>query len=68
MTTAGGWNDIGLLPANEWDFDNLTDDHFLGSPAFFSFDLEPDDLNSSKLAIKVCMLYSYSSLCHMPSL
>ena len=53
MTTAGGWKDIGILPGDEWDFYNLTDDHYLGSPAYFAFDLEPDDLDSSKLVIKV---------------
>ena len=53
MTAAGGWKDIGIPPGDDWDFDNLTDDHYIGSPAFFTFELLPDDLNSSRLVIKV---------------
>jgi len=53
LTTAGGWEDVGIFPADDWDFDNLTDDHYLGSPAYFVFGVFPDDLNSSKPVIKV---------------
>jgi len=53
ITDAGGWKDIGMYPEDNWDFSNLADDHYLGSSAYFTFDVEPDDLNSSKPVIKV---------------
>jgi len=53
MTAAGGWEDVGIFPADEWDFDNLTDDHYVGSPAYFVFGISSDDLNSSKPVVKV---------------
>ena len=53
MRSAGGWMDLGIYPEDEWDFDNLVEDHYLGSPAYFAFDVEPDDFNSSKPVIKV---------------
>ena len=53
LTAAGGWHDVGIFPADEWDFDNLTNDHYVGSPAYFAFGISSDDLNSSKPMIKV---------------
>jgi len=53
MTAAGGWEDVGIFPADNWDFDNLSDDHYVGSPAYFVFGVVPDDLNSSKPVITV---------------
>jgi len=53
MRSAGGWADLGILPGDLWDFDDLVNDHYLGSSAYFAFDVEPDDYNSSKPVIKV---------------
>ena len=61
IRNAGGWEDIGIFPDEGWDIndegwdinDDLANDHYLGSPAFFTNPIRPDDLNSSKLVIKV---------------
>ena len=50
----GGWEHGGLTPSYSWSIDsNLYKDHYLGSSAFFSFGIVPDDLNSSKPVITV---------------
>ena len=50
----GGWEHGGLTPSYSWSIDsNLYEDHYLGSSAFFSFGIVPDDLNSSKPVITV---------------
>ena len=65
MVGAGGWDEVGYTPAHSWTINsNLYKDHYLGSSAFFSFGITPDDLNSSKPVIRVCCMcdlhiYSY---------
>ena len=49
----GGWASIGISPDSNWTFSNIAGEHYLGSTAFFSFDIEPNDLNSSEPIIKV---------------
>ena len=54
IKNAGGWADIGILPDNGWDInDDLANDHYLGSSAFFASGIVPDDHNSSKPIITV---------------
>ena len=54
IKNAGGWADIGIFPDHGWDInDDLANDHYLGSSAFFGIQPLPDDLNSSKLVIQV---------------
>ena len=54
ITEGGGWEDGGFNPSYSWSIDsNLYKDHYLGSSAFFSFGIVPDDLNSSKPVITV---------------
>ena len=56
IKNAGGWADIGIIPDKGWDINNnLANDHFLGSTAFFTWRVELDDLNSSKPVIRVCL-------------
>ena len=56
MVSAGGWEEVDYTPAHSWSINsNLYKDHYLGSSAFFSFGITPDDLNSSKPVIRVCM-------------
>jgi len=51
---ANGWDAIGIHPDNGWDInDDLVIDHYLGSTAFFTFRISPDDLDSTKAVIKV---------------
>ena len=51
---ANGWDAIGIYPDDGWDInDDLVNDHYLGSSAFFSFGITPDDLDSTKAVIKV---------------
>ena len=55
IRNSGGWGDIGILPDNGWDINtDLANDHYLGSSAFFTWTIRPDDLNSSKPVIRVC--------------
>ena len=66
MVSAGGWDEVDYTPAHSWSINsNLYNDHYLGSSAFFSFGITPDDLNSSKPVIRVrvecmCLLVSYN--------
>ena len=54
IKSAGGWADIGIPPDDEWDInDDLANEHFHGSSAFFGTTILPDDLNSTKLVIVV---------------
>jgi len=53
MRSAGGWADLGISPGDLWDFDDLANDHYMGSTAYFVFGVVPDDYNSSKPVIKV---------------
>ena len=51
---SGGWDDIGILPHDGWHiYSDLADEHYLGSAAFFTWKISPDDLNSSKPIIRV---------------
>lgn len=54
INQAGGWKNGGLLPYHSWSINSsLYKDHYLGSSAFFSFGISPDDLNSSEPVIRV---------------
>ena len=54
VNKAEGWYNGGLSPSSSWSINsNLYKDHYLGSSAFFSFGIFPDDLNSSKQVIRV---------------
>ena len=54
INKGGGWENGGLNPYKSWSINsNLSEDHYLGSSAFFSFEIFPDDLDSSKPVIKV---------------
>ena len=54
IKNAGGWADIGILPDGGWEINNdLANNHYLGSSAFFTILIVPDDHNSSKPVIKV---------------
>ena len=60
---ANGWDAIGIYPDDGWDInDDLVNDHYLGSSAFFTFGISPDDLDSTKAVIKV-KLDSYIVRC-----
>ena len=54
VNKAGGWHNGGFTPSSSWSINSsLYKDHYLGSSAFFSFGIFPDDLNSSKQVITV---------------
>ena len=54
VSKAGGWYNGNFTPSYSWSINsNLYKDHYLGSSAFFSFGIYPDDLNSSKQVITV---------------
>ena len=54
LTITGGWDETNITQNGTWSIDsNLVVEHYYGSSAFFSFDIEPDDMNSSKAVIKV---------------
>lgn len=54
INSSGGWAAIGIAADSGWSInDDLVNDHYLGSSAFFGFSIQPDDLNSSKPIIKV---------------
>ena len=60
MDKAGGWEKGDFYPYNSWSINNnLYQDHYLGSSAFFSFGISPDDLNSSKQIIRVKSTIKY---------
>ena len=59
LTITGGWDETNITQNNTWSIDtSLVVEHYYGSSAFFSFDIEPDDMNSSRAVIKV-----YSKIC-----
>lgn len=54
LTLTGGWNEANITENTTWSINSsLVVEHYYGSSAFFSFDVEPDDRNSSKAVIKV---------------
>ena len=54
MEKAGGWEKGDFYPSDSWSIDDdLYKDHYLGSSAFFTFGVEPDDLDSTKQVIRV---------------
>ena len=54
LTLTGGWNEANITENTTWSINSsLVVEHYYGSSAFFSFDIEPDDKNSSKAVIKV---------------
>lgn len=54
VNKAGGWDNGGFHPYDSWSIDNdLYKDHYLGSSAFFTFRVAPDDLDSSKQVVRV---------------
>ena len=59
MSKAGGWRKGDFSPLyNSWSInDSLYKDHYLGSSAFFSFGIYPDDLNSTKQVITVTSMH-----------
>lgn len=55
LTRTGGWNEANITQNGSWSINSsLVVEHYYGSDAFFSFDIEPDDKNSSIAVIKVC--------------
>ena len=62
LTITGGWNETNVTQNSTWSINsNLVIEHYYGSSAFFSFDIEPDDINSSLAVIKVCIMMIGSS-------
>ena len=60
MDKAGGWKNGDFYPYDSWSINNnLYQDHYFGSSAFFSFGILPDDLNSSKQIIRVKSTIKY---------
>ena len=58
LTLTGGWDETNVTEKENWSIDsNITVEHYYGSDAFFSFDIEPDDFNSSLAVIKVSTLF-----------
>lgn len=54
LMSTGGWNETNVTQSDTWSLNsNLIQEHYYGSSAFFSFDIDSDDLNSSKAVIKV---------------
>jgi len=54
LTLTGGWNKTNVTQNATWSINSsLVVEHYYGSSAFFGFDIEPDDLNSSKAVIEV---------------
>ena len=54
INKGGGWENGDLHPYESWSINgSLYEDHYLGSSAFFTFGVLPDDLNSSKPVIMV---------------
>ena len=65
IKNAGGWADIGINPDHGWDInDDLANNHYFGSSAFFDTQILPDDLNSSKPVIKVKFAISQLASCN----
>lgn len=54
ITLTGGWDETNITQNSTWSINSsLVVEHYYGSAAFFAFDIEPDDMNSSKAVIKV---------------
>jgi len=54
LMLTGGWDETNVTEKETWIIgSNITAEHYYGSDAFFSFDIEPDDFNSSIAVIKV---------------
>ena len=57
INKGGGWENGDLYPYVSWSINSsLYKDHYIGSSAFFSFGIVPDDLNSSNPVIMVMPL------------
>ena len=55
LSVTGGWDETNVTENSTWQINSsLVVEHYYGSSAFFSFDIEPDDKNSTKAVIKVC--------------
>ena len=55
LAITGGWDETNVTENSTWQINSsLVVEHYYGSSAFFSFDIEPDDKNSTKAVIKVC--------------
>ena len=66
MNKAGGWENGDFTPYDLWSINNnLYQDHYLGSSAFFSFGISPDDLNSSKPVIRVTCMCTTNYRCDL---
>ena len=61
MVNAGGWGNGYFYPHQSWSINSsLYKDHYLGSSAFFSFGIAPDDLNSSRSVVRVSHTFKHS--------
>ena len=57
LTITGGWDETNITQTEPWSINSsLVVEHYYGSSAFFEFDIEPDDYNSSIAVIKVSMM------------
>ena len=67
MNKAGGWKNGDFTPYDySWSINNnLYQDHYLGSSAFFSFGISPDDLDSSKQVIRVTCMCTTNYRCDL---
>ena len=69
MAKVGGWRNGDFNSSRSWSInDSLYQDHYLGSSAFFSIQVLPDDLDPSKQVIRVTIehalfLYVYIATC-----
>lgn len=55
LALTGGWDETNVTENSTWQINSsLVVEHYYGSSAFFSFDIEPDDKDSTKAVIKVC--------------
>ena len=60
----GGWKNGDFNTSGSWSInDSLYRDHYLGSSAFFSFRVSPDDLDSSKQVIRVTIKHMHVLQC-----
>jgi len=65
LMLTGGWDETNITEKGNWSIDsNIAVEHYYGSDAFFTFDIESDDFNSSLAVIKVtcfiAQLFCYS--------
>ena len=56
IETAGGWELVKIPELEPWTLSNLAVEHYWRSDAFFRFDIEADDFNSSIVVLKVMYL------------